>query len=214
MMITVPHTYPVLWIDRWELADGQRVTVRPVLPQDRLLEHHFVAQGLTARSRYLRFQTGLRELPEPLAHYLTEIDYEHHFALVVETFGTSGQVQIADARFVRDPQQPHASEFALAVADQWQGLGLGGRLLDTLLAAACAQGLHWLYGDVLRDNTAMLGLARAMGFARMAHPDDSRLVRVRRAPGCTDAPTGLRTPHPAAARAAGPHHRQNPAACW
>ena len=214
MMITVPHTYPVQWIDRWELADGQRVTVRPVLPQDRLLEHHFVAQGLTARSRYLRFQTGLRELPEPLAHYLTEIDYEHHFALVVETFGTSGQVQIADARFVRDPQQPHASEFALAVADQWQGLGLGGRLLDTLLAAACAQGLHWLYGDVLRDNTAMPGLARATGFARKAHPDDSRLVRVRRAPGCADAPTGLRTPHPAAASAAGPHHRQNPAACW
>jgi acetyltransferase len=186
------HNYPVEWIDRWQLAHGQRVTVRPVLPQDLLLEHNFVAHGMTARSRYQRFQVGLRELPEGVAHYLTEIDYERHFALVVERSVAAGRVLIADGRFVRDPQRPRVSEFALAVADDWQGLGLGRRLLQTLLAAARVQGLDMLYGDALRDNAPMLALTRSMGFARQTHPDDARLVRVHRAPSnpATDVPSG------------------------
>ena len=214
-MITTPHPYPVQWIDRWQLADGQWVTVRPVLPQDHMRSRSFVAHGLTAGSRYQRFQTGLRELPDTLARYLTEVDHDQHFALVVETLGDAGSLQIADARFVRDPQQSSASEFGLAVADDWHGLGLGRRLLKTLLVAAGTQGLQTLYGDVLRDNQAMLGLARSLGFERTPHPDDSRLVRVQRAPdSAARATTRPRTPHPEAASAAGPHHRQSPAACW
>ncbi len=213
-MTNTLRNYPVQWIDRWQLASGQWVTVRPVLPQDHLLERSFVAQGMTAQSRYQRFQIGLRELSDDVAHYFTEIDYERHFALVVEHFGASGHVQVADARFVRDPQRPLASEFGIAVADDWQGLGLGRRLLQTLLSAARAQGLQTLYGDVLRDNLPMLTLALSLGFTRQAHPDDARLVRLERAPDAPDAATGLRTPRPADARAAGPHRRQNPAAGW
>ena len=102
--------YPVQWIDRWQLADGAWVTVRPVLPQDHLLERLFVARGMSAQSRYQRFHTGLRELPETVAHYLTDVDHEHHFALVVEHFGPGGHAQVADARFVRDPGHPRSSE--------------------------------------------------------------------------------------------------------
>lgn len=206
------------WFDRWDLPDGSRVTVRPVLPQDRGLERQFVAQALTARSRYQRFHTGLRELPDTVAQYLTQVDQQQHVALVVEHAGPQGPQQVADARFVRDPDLPQTSEFGLAVADAWQGLGLGRRLLHRLRDIAVAQGLQTLYGDVLRDNQAMLGLARSEGFTRSRHPDDPRLVRLQLPLQTAPLPawaaaTALRIPHPAGGPGADPPRRQSPAAC-
>lgn len=172
--------YPVEWIDRFQLADGRWVTLRPVLPQDDVQEHEFVAHGLTAQSRYLRFLAGLSALPEALVQSFTRVDYHDHFALVAESFAGGRQAQVGDARFVREGAAPEAAEFAIAVADAWNGLGVGRRLLCLLIGAARAQGVRQLYGDVLRDNAPMLALARARGFAVQQHPEDARLVRVQR----------------------------------
>lgn len=179
-MIDALHPYPVEWIDRWQLKNGKAVTVRPVLPQDLALEHAFVASGLTPHSRYQRFQIGLRELPETVARYFTHIDYHDHFALIAESFEGLGHVQVGDARFVRDGVDADSAEFGIVVADAWQGLGLGRRLLESTIAAARAHGVVQLYGDVLRDNLPMLALVKANGFASRRHPDDARLVRVQR----------------------------------
>ncbi len=178
-MIDALHPYPVEWIDRWQLPNGKSVTVRPVLPQDVLLEHDFVASGMTQQSRYQRFQIGLRELPQSVARYFTHIDYHDHFALIAESFEDTGHTQVGDARFVRDTSRPDAAEFGIAVADAWQGQGLGRRLLQTTIAAARVHGITLVYGDVLRDNLGMLALVKANGFASGRHPDDARLVRVR-----------------------------------
>lgn len=172
--------YPVRWIDRWTLPDGRAVTVRPVLAQDLQLESEFVARGLTAQSRYLRFQTGLRELPPALAQYLTDVDYHDHFALVAESFEGGTHVQVGDARFVRDGAVPDRAEFAIAVADAWQGLGLGERLLRRILEVAQANQVSAVFGDVLHANTPMLKLAQRLGFRAGRHPDDARLARLVR----------------------------------
>ena len=172
--------YPVEWIDRFQLPDGDWITLRPVLPQDDVQAREFVAHGLTSQSRYLRFLVGLSELPEALTQAFTHIDYHDHFALVAESFAGGQQTQVGDARFVRVGGAPEVAEFGIAVGDAWAGLGIGGRLLYTLVAAARAQGVTHLYGDVLRANAPMLALARANGFGEQRHPDDARLVRVRR----------------------------------
>lgn len=173
--------YPVEWIDRLQLARGDWITLRPVLPQDDVQEREFVAHGLTSQSRYLRFQAGLNELPEALTQAFTHIDYDDHFALVAETFAGGRQTQVGDARFVRVGGAPAVAEFGIAVADAWHGLGIGRRLLCLLVAAARAHGVTWLYGDVLRGNAPMLALARAQGFTVQRHPEDARLVRAQRA---------------------------------
>ncbi|OOG54868.1 GNAT family N-acetyltransferase [Polaromonas sp. C04] len=173
--------YPVEWIDRLQLAGGDWVTLRPVLPQDDVQERAFVAHGLTSQSRYLRFQVGLSELPDALTQAFTHIDYHDHFALVAESFAGGQQTQLGDARFVRVGGAPEVAEFGIAVADAWHGLGIGRRLLCLLVAAARAQGVTQLYGDVLRGNAPMLALAQANGFAVQRHPGDARLVRVQRA---------------------------------
>ena len=184
---TAPARYPVEWIDRLALPDGRLITVRPVLPQDDAIEREFVKHGLTAQSRYWRFQIGLAELPESLAWSFTHIDHHNHFALVAERFEAGRQTQVGDARFVREGARPDAAEFGIAVADAWQGLGIGRRLLAMLVEAARREGIAQLYGDVIHGNTGMLALAQASGFAVRRHPDDARLVRVQRTLDTLDA---------------------------
>lgn len=179
-MMDATIRYPVEWIDRFQLADGRWVTLRPVLPQDDAQEREFVAYGMTSRSRYLRFQSGLGALPESLVHAFTHVDYHNHFALVAESFPGGRQVQVGDARFVRDGSDPRSAEFGIAVADAWGGLGIGKRLLCQLVVAARSKGVEVMYGDVLRDNRAMLSMARSVGFAVRRHPEEIRLVRVER----------------------------------
>lgn len=179
-MIGVATRYPVEWIDRFQLPDGRWVMLRPVLPQDDVQEREFVAHGMTSRSRYLRFQSGLGALPDSLAHAFTHVDYHNHFALVAESFPDGRQTQVGDARFVRDGADPEVAEFGIAVADAWGGLGIGKRLLCQLVVAARSKGIRLMYGDVLRDNRAMLSMARTIGFAVRRHPEDMRLVRVER----------------------------------
>lgn len=162
---------------RWDFADGRAVTVRPVLPEDLQLASEFVARGLTQHSRYQRFQTGLRELAPGMAAYLTDIDYRQHFALLALADDGGAQHQVGEARYVCDGDLPDQAEFALAVADDWQGRGLGGRLLRQLVRVARRHGVRRLYGDVLRTNQPMLALAGAHGFVR-ERQGDARLVRV------------------------------------
>lgn len=162
---------------RWDFADGRAVTVRPVVAEDLQLESEFVARGLTQQSRYQRFQTGLRELPPGMAAYLTDIDYRQHFALLALGDEAGPPRQVGEARYVCDGAMPDQAEFALAVADDWQGRGLGSRLLRQLVRIARRHGVRQLYGDVLRTNQAMLALARAQGFAPQPQ-GDARLVRM------------------------------------
>lgn len=172
--------YPVEWIDRFQTARGGWVTIRPILPQDEAIERAFIAHGLTAQSRYQRFQNGLRQLPDEVLQAFTKVDFHQHFALIAESFDEGAQVQVADARFVRVPGDATRAEFALAVADTWQGQGIARRLLHALVQAARAGGVRELHGDVLRGNQRMLGLAQGFGFTPQRHPDDATLVRVRR----------------------------------
>ncbi|WP_326541248.1 GNAT family N-acetyltransferase [Pseudorhodoferax sp.] len=172
---------------RWDLAGGHAVTVRPVVAEDLQLESEFVARGLTQQSRYQRFQTALRELPPGMAAYLTDIDYRQHFALLALVEDDGRPRQVGEVRYVCDGALPDQAEFALAVADDWQGRGLGARLLRQLVRVARRHGVRLLYGDVLRTNQAMLALARSQGFVPQRQ-GDARLVRMALALDAAPAP--------------------------
>lgn len=177
------HRYPSALIDRPTLADGRVVTVRPVLPQDAGAERAFVA-SLSPAMRHRRFLATVRELPESLLRSLTEIDYRSHLAIVAETIEcTAGDADedgepciVADARYVLEERGDRA-EFAIVVADRWQGVGLGGALIRRLVGEARRRGLARLHGDVLADNEPMIGLVRRHGGRISPHLEDRSLVR-------------------------------------
>lgn len=170
------HRYPAALIDRVRLADGRSVLVRPVLPQDSALQQAFV-RGLSAANRYRRFHSALRELPESTLAYLTQVDYASHLALLAETFEADGcEVQVAEARYVLRDDTDDVAEFAVAVADGWQGQGLAKYLLRALAGRAAASGLRRLEGSVLADNAPMRALMQSLGWRISADPGDARLV--------------------------------------
>ncbi len=160
--------------DRIELRDGRRVDLAPIHPQDAAAERDFVG-ALSLTSRYRRFHFGLRELSPEMSRAMTEIDPQHEVAFVARPVDAA--TIVADARYVLRADSAEA-EFAVAVADAWQGAGLGRMLLTRLAMHARAQGVQRLFGDVLWGNPSMLALVRSLGARLRRHPGDSTVVRV------------------------------------
>lgn len=164
------HPYPTHLVTRWQLADGTNVLIRPIRPEDAHLEQTFV-RNLSAEAKYFRFMQTLRELSPPMLVRLTQIDYDRELALVAVTQQDGREVELAVARYALNPDG-RSAEFALVVADRWQGKGIGGRLLTALMEAAKGRGLRTLVGEVLENNAHMLRLAQHLGFDVGGHPDD------------------------------------------
>ncbi|NJO34574.1 MAG: GNAT family N-acetyltransferase [Rhodospirillales bacterium] len=121
------HRYPAELIDVVSLPDGQRVVIRPVLPQDEGLTTAFFG-NLPSPARYDRFMSPMRHMPPELVKRFTNVNYTDHVALVAEVFENGRETVIAEARYVRGAD-PSVAEFAVSVADGWQGQGLATRLL-------------------------------------------------------------------------------------
>jgi acetyltransferase len=172
--------YPVRHIDVVRSADGTRVTLRPILPQDAELQRVFFG-SLSAQSRYSRFMCRLDELPAALAERFTCIDYRNHFALVATVFEAGGlEIMIGEARYIAEDGDPATCELAIAVADAWQGTGIARALLDRLERAAAASGFQRMVADSLTSNGTMLGLAQRAGYVVTANPHDRALARLEK----------------------------------
>ena len=176
MLYTI-HRYPAEWIDRWTMHDGSIATVRPILPQDAPLEAALV-EGLSSESRYARFLVGGGRLSDEMLAAYTQIDYVNHMALVVSVARPDGTGEdlIADGRFV---VEDGVAEFAILVADAWQGKGVGRRLFATLVRAARVAGAREVFGEVLSINRRMIALARDAGFRVANVPGDATVCTVR-----------------------------------
>jgi acetyltransferase len=173
-MIYQIHRYPADLIDVVRLAGGERVVIRPVLPQDEDLTVAFF-RNLSGAARYDRFMSPMRELPPELLQRFTQVDYADHVALVAEVFVDGRETVIAEARYVRRPD-PSAVEFAVSVAEPWQGKGLARLMLGKLACRAAADGVRRIVGETLASNARMLSLARKAGFIISPSPDIAGLM--------------------------------------
>jgi len=158
------------------LAGGRRVWIRPIRPDDADRLQGYV-RGLSGGSRYNRFLGALNELsPAELAR-ATRTDDPHRLALIAQGVIGGRCVVVGEARLAFDPDTA-SCEFALSVADAWQGIGLGARLLSDLECRARMRGARRLFGDTLRTNLGLQRLVRKAGFDLAAYPGDARLLQV------------------------------------
>ena len=166
-------------VESFQPVIGQSVTIRPLQPGDAEIERRFVT-GLSEETRYNRLLGGSMKITDAYIRRLIEVDGVHEVALAAITMLEGSEIIIGVGRYVIEADGG-SCEFALVVADAWQGRGIGRRMLEKLIAIARARGIAFITGDVLSTNIAMLTLARHMGFALARHPDDATVTRVRRA---------------------------------
>ena len=132
------------------LDDGTPVDIRPIRPDDKQL----IADGLRCLSEETirrRFLAAKPRFTAAELRYLTEVDGENHVALVVLPVDGPERI-VAVGRFVRLADRPDTAEFAIVVADPWQGKGLGKRLGTLLVEQARARGISRIAATVAADN--------------------------------------------------------------
>lgn len=154
-------------------APDDGVRLRVAKPEDLGALDTFVAQ-LSLASRVQRFFAPLPRLPATMRDAIAGADPSQHF--VVAGRGTS---IVGLGQYAAAPDHPRC-DVALAVADDWQGRGLGRRLLERLLADAARAGLREAVLETLVGNRGMRTLARRAGFSLAPHPEDPDLLFGRR----------------------------------
>ena len=160
----------VLW-----LRTGEAVAVRFVEPGDaEALQDYF--RSLSVRSRYNRFLGAMSELsPTELDHFIHAGERDRFSVIAVMTIDGVETI-VGEARYGFEAGTA-SFEFGVSIDDRWQGHGIGTALLRNLECRAAAFGARRLFGDTLRSNDVMIGLARKSGFDFMPSPGDWKLVR-------------------------------------
>lgn len=170
------HPYPSHLIERVQLPDGKDLIIRPIRPEDAEMEQNFV-RGLSEQTKYFRFMQAIKDLtPEMLVRF-TQIDYDREMAFIAVVEYEGAEVEVGVARYMARPGG-EACEFAIVVSDQWRNLGIGTRLMRSLMQNARSRGFRIMDGEVLTANTRMLALAKSLGFRIESDPQDVSVKRV------------------------------------
>jgi GNAT superfamily N-acetyltransferase len=148
--------------------------IRTATPRD--------VEGLTAHfgilsepSRYNRFMGAVSNFSRIAIDCLIHGSKGDRFTLVAEMRGPAREAIIGEASYGFD-SDAKCGEFAISVADRWQSQGLGSALLCALRSRAISLGHFELFGETLKSNDQMKGLARKAGFA-FSRSLDWRAVR-------------------------------------
>jgi len=165
--------YPAQWEREIKLRDGEVVAVRPLRPDDEPAISRFLA-GVSAEDLRLRFFHAVKDFSHRFTARLTQLDYARSMAFVA--LGAEGQI-MGVARLHSDSRYVTA-EYAILIASDLKGHGLGWALMQLLIEYARAEGLKHLSGQVLQENATMLAMCRELGFSSAADPQDAGIAVV------------------------------------
>ena len=144
-----------------ELRNGRRAEIRALRPDDRA--DLLAAIGRTgAESLFRRFFAPKRGFTEKEIEFFLNIDFIAHVALVAVVEEEGRSMLVGGGRYM--VVQPGKAEVAFAIVDQYQGQGIGARLMHHLAAIARIGGVRELIAEVLPDNAPMLKVFAKSGF--------------------------------------------------
>jgi acetyltransferase len=171
---TYPHLvivpYPTKYITPWITKDGREIVLRPIRPEDEPIELEFV-RNLSEESSRRRFFNVVKDLSHDALVRFCNIDYDREMAFIAETREDGKTVEVGVGRVIMESREKKG-EFAVVIADRYQGKGLGTKLLDMLIGVAEEKGLESIYGIVLRENVEMINICEKLGFKISKQEDD------------------------------------------
>ena len=101
------------------------------------------------------------------------LDYDREMALVAcDQDSASGETEILGVGRLSKLRSTNEAEFALLIADKFQGQGLGTTLLAHLLQIGRDEKINRISGDILPENIEMKQICERLGFRMTQSPDD------------------------------------------
>jgi len=155
--------YPAELARALALRGRRSMVVRPIRPEDEPALRRFYQQASQEDMR-LRFfsQRGVPGHAE-LARY-SQIDYDREMTFVAfDALDAPQDTLMGYACALADPDNVQA-EFALQVAADAKGVGLGKALMRCLIDYLRERGTQQVVGECLGENVGMAHLARDLGF--------------------------------------------------
>jgi acetyltransferase len=172
------RAYPVRYVKSWLTRDNIVVTIRPIRPED---EHRMVNfhERLSERTVYQRYFHHMK-LEQRVAHdrlaRICFVDYDRQMVLVAErTSPETGQTEIVGVGRLVKMLDPGEAEFAVLIADDFQGRGLGTELTRTLLQIAREEKIQTIRAEILADNANMVSVCRKLGFQLDLRMEDATM---------------------------------------
>jgi acetyltransferase len=168
--------YPTRYIVPWTLPDGSTLLFRPIKPEDEPLIDQLYA-AISEESFRGRFFQASKHASHEMHIRQCNIDYDREMGIVAEIKEHDKRRLLGIGMLVTEANQ-RSAEYAVLVHDDYQGKGLGYKLVDILIGIAQEKGLDEIYGFVLADNRKMLGVAKKLGFIVEWMPDNINRVKL------------------------------------
>lgn len=147
------------------LSDGRPICLRTIRPSDEQRIRDGIMQ-LSDRSRYLRFFSAFREPPESIVKQLSAVDGHDHIGWGAILLDGDNNPPIGAAHAVRSDEDSSKGELAIALLDDFHGLGLARILIAALLADCAREDMRTLEIQVLGENQAASNLFDFLGAVR------------------------------------------------
>lgn len=147
------------------LSDGRAVCLRTIRPSDEAR----IREGITEmsdRSRYLRFFSAFRSPPESIVKQLSAVDGHDHIGWGAILLDGDECPPIAAAHAIRSKDVSSHGELAIAVLDDYHGLGLARMLIAAVLLDCIDENLTVLDMQMLAENHAASNLFTFLGAKR------------------------------------------------
>ena len=163
--------YPNQFESDWLLKDGTPLLLRPMRPEDEPLMAELLA-SCSDETLYFRHFRLIKKWTHQMLIRFTQNDYDREIGIGAFGQPPGPEVMMGGGRLVRISEQD-AAEFAVLVADPWQGLGLGQKLIERVIEVAREIGVKHLWGEVLAENQPMLEMMKKLGFTIKRDPDSN-----------------------------------------
>lgn len=168
--IANPIESPADDLKTYRLSNGTLVHLRPLRPQDATLESDFL-RHLSPEYRAYRFLGLIKPTSAEVVEELTHPDPEEVVLAAMIDDDDGRRREVGVARFRPRPDR-ESCDCAVTVDPEWQRLGVGRLLMESLIEAARTRGLRQMYAV---DPVRCLGshkLAERLGFHLSADPED------------------------------------------
>jgi len=161
--------YPEEYVREFRLKDHTPVLLRPIKPEDAPMWHELLG-SCSSESLWLRFQYQFKKTTHQMATRFCFNDYEREMAIVAEVATDGDRKLVGVGRLVADINHQKA-EYAVLVADDYQGIGLGSMLTDYCLGICASWGIKTVTAAIAPSNRRMLSILQHRGFELDRDPD-------------------------------------------